>query len=321
MRRKLLNGKIMVVFAVLLVAFMSVGYTEEERTDASGQWRYYLDEGFATLKRSVEKPSGDLLIPDVLDGYAVGTIASAAFMNCGDVASVTLGNGVMHIGSNAFQGCGGLASVTIPDSVTIIGTKTFADCYNLTSIIIPDSVTQIGAEAFSCSGLISATIPASVTVIQRNAFDGCVELVLSVPEGSYAALYAKQNDIAHVLTSADSRGAEAGLTGAWRTAEDDEDFTTLILYPDDAFRMYRYHAQDEKTFTLEGVRIVQDGLIIVYDIRLGILDSDGAYTQTGEMGKSEYGFTLIQDGTPALRLTDDYGETVTLFPFDMDGPG
>ena len=298
MRKKLCSGKMLGILAALLVLAMAAGIAEQEdRTDAGGQWMYFFQDGLAVIKGPVEEPAGDLKIPDALDGYTVGGVGDNAFMLCGGITSVTFGNNVARIGSNAFMGCG-----------------------SLTDIIIPYGVTYIGGAAFLGSGLISATIPASVTGIGRDAFDGCEGLVLSVPQGSFAALYARENDIAHVLTPADNRGAD-GPDGAWRTAGDDGDFTTLLLYPDDAFRLYQYNAQDDTTLMLEGVRIVQDGLFIVYDTRTGILDADGAYTQTGETGTRKYGFTLVQDGTPALRLTDDYGITIMLFPFDMDAPG
>jgi len=45
MRRKLLNGKMIGMLAVLLVLFMAAGVAEEERTDAGGQWKYVLEDG------------------------------------------------------------------------------------------------------------------------------------------------------------------------------------------------------------------------------------------------------------------------------------
>ena len=40
MRRKLLNGRMIGILAVLLVLFMAVGVAEEERTDAGEQWTH-----------------------------------------------------------------------------------------------------------------------------------------------------------------------------------------------------------------------------------------------------------------------------------------
>jgi len=111
------------------------------------------------------------------------------------------------------------------------------------------------------------------------------------------------------------------LVGAWRTMEDDGGSVTLLLYPADAFRLYRYHAEADETLMLEGVRVIEGGEIIVSDIRLGILDSDGVYTQNGEKDTIRFTFVLELDGAPVLTLTDEEGGTITLYPVDLDGPG
>ena len=151
MRKKLLNGKMMGILAVLLALFMAVGAAGAERTDASGQWRYVLEDGGATITGCVVNPKGDLLIPDELDGYMV-----------------------MGIGERAYVACRGLTSVTIPDSVTTIGAEAFVGCDAITSVTIPDSVNRIDSGAFlGCKSLASVTIPASVTSIGTNIFGSC----------------------------------------------------------------------------------------------------------------------------------------------------
>ena len=111
------------------------------------------------------------------------------------------------------------------------------------------------------------------------------------------------------------------LAGAWRTAEEDEAVVTLLLYPDDAFRLHIYDQDANSTQMLEGAYIVENGEITVSEIRLGILDAEGAYTQTGEMETMFYLYTITQSDTPMLALTFDDMETYFLYPFDMDGPG
>ena len=49
MRRKLLNVKMVAALVFLLALFMAVGLAEEERTDASGPWKYVLEDGGATI--------------------------------------------------------------------------------------------------------------------------------------------------------------------------------------------------------------------------------------------------------------------------------
>ena len=47
----------------------------------------------------------------------------------------------------------------------------------------------------NCKRLTDLTIPGSVTEIGRDAFYMCRDLTLTVPEGSYAEQYAKENEI------------------------------------------------------------------------------------------------------------------------------
>lgn len=65
-------------------------------------------------------------------------------------------------------------------TVTAIGDYAFARCYSLTSVSIPDSVTSIGDYAFA----------------------GRSNLTLTVPRSSYAAEYAKTNNIPYTYPDA-----------------------------------------------------------------------------------------------------------------------
>ncbi len=118
-------------------------------------------------------------IPD-----SVTSIGEAAFIGCESLASVTIPDSVTSIGNWAFDGCSSLTSITIPDSVTSIGNEAFRDCTSLTSVTIPDSVTEIGESAFAyCSSLASVIIPDSVTSIGYNAFADCTSLTsVTIPD-------------------------------------------------------------------------------------------------------------------------------------------
>lgn len=80
MRRKLVKGKVLGLLVGLLVLFMAVGAAEEERTDATGQWTYVLEDGGAIIMgHTADELDGKLAIPDELDGYPVTAIGEGAF--------------------------------------------------------------------------------------------------------------------------------------------------------------------------------------------------------------------------------------------------
>lgn len=124
------------------------------------------------------------------------SIGDSAFSYCSSLTNISIPDSVTSIGELAFFSCISLTSVSIPDSVTAIEDLAFSDCYSLTDLIIPASVTSIGYKAFAgCKFLKSVSIPDSVTYIGDSVFSGCYSLTLTVPRNSYAAEYAKTNNI------------------------------------------------------------------------------------------------------------------------------
>ena len=101
-------------------------------------------------------------------------LQNVPYMNCSNLVSITIPEGVTNIGDSAFDACTTLTSVAIPNSVTNIGSGAFSYCRSLTSVTIPNGVSAILTNTFYyCSGLTSVTIPNSVTSIGSGAFDGC----------------------------------------------------------------------------------------------------------------------------------------------------
>ena len=226
MHKKLLIGKMLGVLAVLLALFMAIGVAEEERTDASGQWKYVLEEVGAIFMGCVRNPEGELEIPSKLDGHPVTGIGAWAFEES-VITYVLIPDGVTRIGEGAFAGCFMLDYVTIPDSVTEIGSWAFNGCSGMLSVFLPNKLTSIGEGAFYHCGLMygglrKLTIPAGVTFIGEEAFTGCDNLTLIVTESSYAEQYAKTNNIAYEavpskLTVPEVKENEASLAEEERT--------------------------------------------------------------------------------------------------------
>jgi hypothetical protein len=118
--------------------------------------------------------SGNVSIPDKINGLPVTRIGDYAFYDCISLTSITLPNSITNIGGWAFDGCTNLTRATIPASLTTIGEFAFCYCISLTSITIPNSVTSIGCGAFiECYSLTNVTIGNGVASIEDGAFGGC----------------------------------------------------------------------------------------------------------------------------------------------------
>ena len=158
-----------------------------------------------------EDASGDLVIPENIEGKPVTSIGKGAFQYS-RLNSITIPESVTSIGDKAFFGCRNLSSITIPNSC-VIGMGAFVHCRKLTTIVlnagntnykvvdgilynkektelhtylagntrkeytIPDSVTNITAHAFSgCLNLTSIKLPDSFTSIGSDVFSNCKSL-------------------------------------------------------------------------------------------------------------------------------------------------
>ena len=106
-----------------------------QQTVADRQWKYVFQDGVVTIMGYVDKPSGDLVVPGELNGYAVTGIGDFAFSYCEDLISVTIPDSITSIGDCAFMGCTGLVSVILPDGLTSIGWATFNACSSLTNVV------------------------------------------------------------------------------------------------------------------------------------------------------------------------------------------
>ena len=106
------------------------------------------------------------------------SVSNNLFLNCNNIISVIIPNGVTSINSSAFQGCSSLISVIIPNSVTSINSSAFQGCSSLISVNMSNSLISISNNLFKdCSNLTSIDIPNSVTSIDSSAFQGCSSLI------------------------------------------------------------------------------------------------------------------------------------------------
>lgn len=172
MRKALWRGKIMGALMILLILFLPAGVAEEEKTDVTGQWKYVLEEGGATLTGyTAEMLTGDLAVPGELDGHTVTRIGAGAFEE-GSLTGVSIPQSVVSIGDGAFRYCFGLTSLTIPGNVASIGDSAFLGCTGLADVVLSEGVASIGSRAFyaACIHMASVTIPASATELGESLF-------------------------------------------------------------------------------------------------------------------------------------------------------
>ena len=117
-------------------------------------------------------------------------------MNCGNLVSVVIPNGVTIIGNCAFLGCKNLRHVELPDGLRTIDAYAFSGCTSLESITIPEGVKIIAHGAFKdCTGLTRVVIPRSVSVVGEGAFEGCTCLA-----GDDLSLITGKRSVYDVLT-------------------------------------------------------------------------------------------------------------------------
>ncbi len=139
----------------------------------------------------------EIVIPDT-----VTTIGSNAFTNCSALTKVDLPANISEITSYTFKDCTSLTEITIPEGVEVLKSQSFDSCTKLSNVVLPDSLKKIEGAAFKgCTNLVSIKVPKGVTEIGTDAFPGETQLV--VFEGSYAHIYAIQNQLPYIEYSDD----------------------------------------------------------------------------------------------------------------------
>ncbi len=156
---------------------------EDIEDDAEGTFVYKVndDETTCTITEYRGKQSGDLIIPEILDGYTVTEIGDGAFYSCkGFTGDLVIPDTVEAIGTGAFEDCINLqGSLSLSKNLKTIGRTAFIGCTGLKGKLnLPSGVEQIGECAFYlCRGLTGdIVIPEKVKELHNCVFFGCVGL-------------------------------------------------------------------------------------------------------------------------------------------------
>lgn len=165
MKRKVISIMIMLAMLVPIIQPISLAIEEMQvesdkgigtvvgGTLTDGDYQYRVDNNEVTITKYIGT-SSTIVIPNVINGYSVTSIADSAF----------------RYSKN-------LTSIMIPDNVTTIGDYAFADCSSLSNITISEGVTDLRNYVFwNCSSLQSITIPKSVATMSIGVFKECEKL-------------------------------------------------------------------------------------------------------------------------------------------------
>ena len=210
----------------------------------------------------------NLVIPELIDGLPVTSIAGEAFYSNENLKSVTVPNSVSYINGEAFSYCTKLTDISLPDSLTYLGSEAFEGCSALKSISLPDSVTTISNGAFSrCTSLKNVELSDSLTSIGYNAFDNCTSLEsITIPDsvtslGGSAFSYCSKLSSISIPNSVKSIGENAFYQTPWFESQKD----TFVLAGNNI--LIKYNGADKSVTIPNGVTSIS-GRVFAYNMSM-----------------------------------------------------
>lgn len=119
--------------------------------------------------------SGDVVIPERVNGVTVTQIGQRVFEKNQEITSVSLPDTVQLVGYAAFNGCKNLKTVDLGEGVQRIHDIAFQNCSALESIEFPASLRSVSSDVFKNTGLRSVSLN-KVESVGDYAFAGCKQL-------------------------------------------------------------------------------------------------------------------------------------------------
>lgn len=159
-------------------------------------WLYKEEAEGVTVVRADATLSGQLVLPEMINGKPVIAIATDAFMGQDGITEIVIPEGVTTIGDRAFEGCTAVTRVQLPSTLVTVGDRAFTgvspetlvaawlpkgmSSERLLHLTIPTGVTTIPAAAFTNASKIETLIfPVGVTSVASDAFSGVAPKVLT----------------------------------------------------------------------------------------------------------------------------------------------
>ena len=209
---------------------------------------YRVENGGAIITGYEGIASGDLIIPDTIDGYKVKSIGDRAFYHEDFTGSLELPSGLISIGDDAFSACNFTGNLELPLGLTNIGSGAFYGCDFTGSLELPPGITKIESCAFQWSGFTgNLKLPSGLISIGNAAFCECgftgsLELpseLISIGDNAFYGCkgFTGSLKLPLGLTHIDS--------GAFRNCE----FTGTLKLPPELTDIYAYAFGNCKGFT------------------------------------------------------------------------
>lgn len=190
----------LLLVVLLVITCSPLGAFKADATALDYHLTYKVSNGFVTITGCDTSFSGEMIIPDTIEGYKVKVIDESAFANCASITSVVIPDSVLLMKKSAFSNCTSLenvvlsnnltelpyeafmyceklSSITFPEKLTTIGDYSFERCTSFTDIVIPEGIEEIGSHAFwGCKNIKSVTVPSTLQKIGEDTFEGCYKI-------------------------------------------------------------------------------------------------------------------------------------------------
>lgn len=188
------NRAIAIVLIISTLCTLVQGFQRKNvQAENAEDFIYNIENGEVTITGYTGDITGDLIIPDYIEGYPVTVIGERAF-SYGTEQDAFLGGrlqlpaNLKRIGDYAFYECRFFGELNLPDGLEYIGAYAFARCiYFSGDLFIPDSVSDVMTGAFSEDSGFKGRLRLSnnMRIIHERTFYWCRGFTgrLVLPEG------------------------------------------------------------------------------------------------------------------------------------------
>ena len=189
--------KTIMLLTVLCLLALALPAPAEENV-----WSYDAYNLYAKLDGTL---SGDVVVPDEVDGCLVNAIGSGELQNQHDVTSLTFPDTLRALQQGVVSFMDALTDVTLPEGLQVIGASNFNCCRSLESVTVPASVRYVSGSFSSCESLREVRFLGECPIFAEDSWlfdwlpDDCVIVVPDDQMDAYAAALADANDAASRL--------------------------------------------------------------------------------------------------------------------------